>query len=101
MTIKLNDIKDPIREEMASFEVKFRSYMKSDIMLLDRIMGYIVKRKGKQIRPMFVFLSAGVFGEINEATYRGAALIELLHTLDARLIFTFRSYTQLHWSMMM
>lgn len=49
-------------------------------MLLDSIMNYIVQRKGKQMRPMFVFLSAGMFGEINEKTYRGAALIELLHT---------------------
>lgn len=54
--------------------------MKSKVYLLDKIMGYIVKRKGKQMRPMFVFLSAGVHGQINEATYRGAALIELLHT---------------------
>lgn len=54
--------------------------MKSNVMLLDKIMNYIVKRKGKQIRPMFVFLSAGVCGEVTEATYRGAALIELLHT---------------------
>jgi octaprenyl-diphosphate synthase len=49
-------------------------------MLLDQIMNYIVKRKGKQLRPMFVFLSAKTCGEVNEATYRGAALIELLHT---------------------
>lgn len=54
--------------------------MKSDVMLLDQIMNYIVKRKGKQLRPMFVFLMAGVCGSITESTYRGAALIELLHT---------------------
>lgn len=54
--------------------------MKTRVMLLDRIMSYIVKRKGKQMRPMFVFLSAGTCGQINESTYRGAALIELLHT---------------------
>jgi octaprenyl-diphosphate synthase len=54
--------------------------MKTRVMLLDRIMNYIVKRKGKQMRPMFVFLSAGTCGHITEATYRGAALIELLHT---------------------
>ena len=54
--------------------------MKSKVLLLDKIMTYIVKRKGKQMRPMFVFLSAGVTGQINESTYRGAALIELLHT---------------------
>lgn len=54
--------------------------MKSKVLLLDKIMGYIVKRKGKQMRPMFVFLAAGMCGGIKEATYRGAALIELLHT---------------------
>ena len=54
--------------------------MKSKVQLLDKIMTYIVKRKGKQMRPMFVFLSCGVTGNINESTYRGAALIELLHT---------------------
>ena len=65
---------------MKAFEQKFRQFMKSDVMLLDQIMSYIVRRKGKQLRPMFVFLSAGVSGQISESTYRGAALIELLHT---------------------
>lgn len=54
--------------------------MKSNVMLLDKITGYIVKRKGKQMRPLFVFLAAGVAGKIGEPTYRGASLIELLHT---------------------
>ncbi len=54
--------------------------MKSKVLLLDKIMGFIVRRKGKQLRPMFVFLTAGVSGQITEATHRGAALIELLHT---------------------
>lgn len=54
--------------------------MKSKVMLLDKITGYIVRRKGKQMRPLFVFLSAGATGEITESTYRGASLIELLHT---------------------
>lgn len=54
--------------------------MKSNVPLLNKITGYIVKRKGKQIRPMFVFLSAQAIGEFNESTYRAAALIELLHT---------------------
>ena len=54
--------------------------MKSKVKLLDHITHYIVKRKGKQMRPMFVFLTAGVCGQINESTHRGAALIELLHT---------------------
>ncbi|MGK7394429.1 MAG: polyprenyl synthetase family protein [Candidatus Cyclobacteriaceae bacterium M3_2C_046] len=80
MTLKLKDIQAPIATEMVEFERKFRSSMKSKILLLDKIMNYIVKRKGKQMRPMFVFLSAGVTGSIGEETYRGAALIELLHT---------------------
>ncbi|MCW3076155.1 MAG: Polyprenyl synthetase [Bacteroidetes bacterium] len=65
---------------MAAFEEKFKGAMKSSVPLLDKITNYIVKRKGKQIRPMFVFLSAQNVGEINESTYRAAALIELLHT---------------------
>src|SRR3954468_11992721 len=65
---------------MEVFEVKFKDSMKSSVPLLDKITNYIVKRKGKQIRPMFVFLSAKNVGEINESTYRAAALIELLHT---------------------
>lgn len=65
---------------MDSFEDKFRQSMKSSVPLLDKITHYIVKRKGKQIRPMFVFLSAQALGGITESTHRGAALIELLHT---------------------
>ena len=80
MSLTIKEIQAPIAAEMDAFEGKFRQFMKSDVMLLDQIMNYIVRRKGKQIRPMFVFLSAGVFGTINEATHRGAALIELLHT---------------------
>ncbi len=80
MILKIKDIQSPIAQEMEEFEVKFQSFMKSRVLLLDKIMNYIVKRKGKQMRPMFVFLTAGVIGEISEATHRGAALIELLHT---------------------
>lgn len=80
MSTKIQDIKAPIQEEMKLFEEKFRGYMKTEVSLLDKIMGYIVRRKGKQIRPMFVFLMAGTCGKIIDATYRGAALIELLHT---------------------
>ncbi len=80
MSLRLEDIKVPIAREMDEFEQKFRDSMKTRIMLLDRIMNYIVKRKGKQMRPMFVFLSAGTCGTINDSTHRGAALIELLHT---------------------
>lgn len=80
MTLHLDNIKAPIAREMQDFEQKFRASMKTRIMLLDKIMSYIVKRKGKQMRPMFVFLSAGTSGKINESTFRGASLIELLHT---------------------
>ena len=80
MALNLEDIKAPIAREMDEFEVKFRASMKTHVLLLDRIMNYIVKRKGKQMRPMFVFLSAGTCGKIGESTYHGAALIELLHT---------------------
>lgn len=80
MAVDIQEIQAPIAGEMEVFELKFRSFMKTNVMLLDQIMNYIVKRKGKQLRPMFVFLSAKTCGEVNEATYRGAALIELLHT---------------------
>jgi octaprenyl-diphosphate synthase len=80
MSLRLDDIKAPIAREMEEFEQKFRSSVKTRVLLLDKIMSYIVKRKGKQMRPMFVFLSAGTCGKIQESTYRGASLIELLHT---------------------
>ena len=80
MSISLDEIKHPILKEMEEFELKFRKAMQSSVPLLDRIMHYIVKRKGKQMRPMFVFLSAGLNGGISESTYRAASLIELLHT---------------------
>ncbi|MEN7548544.1 polyprenyl synthetase family protein [Rapidithrix thailandica] len=80
MAINIKQIKSPVSDEMAEFEKKFRFFMKSKVMLLDNIMSYIVKKKGKQIRPILVFLTAGITGEVKEATYRGAALIELLHT---------------------
>lgn len=77
----IKDIKAPIEKEMEAFEKKFRNSMKSNVALLDKITHYIVKRKGKQMRPMFVFLSAKMVGsEVNEATYNAASLIELLHT---------------------
>jgi octaprenyl-diphosphate synthase len=80
MSRQLDTIKAPVAREMEEFEQKFRSSMKTRVLLLDKIMSYIVKRKGKQIRPLFVFLSAGACGQTNEATYRGASLIELVHT---------------------
>jgi octaprenyl-diphosphate synthase len=69
-----------LREELIVFEKKFREAVKSQTPLLDRIMRFIVNRKGKQLRPMFVFLSARLCGPINESTYRAASLVELLHT---------------------
>lgn len=80
MNFTIEQIKAPILEELNSFEHTFRHSMKTSVPLLDTIMSYIVKRKGKQLRPMFVLLSAKLFGEINERTYRGASLVELLHT---------------------
>lgn len=80
MALQLKDIQAPITNEMNEFEQKFRSFMKSKVFLLDKIMSYIVKRKGKQMRPMFVFLTSGMLGNISDRTYRGASLIELLHT---------------------
>jgi len=72
--------KNLIAAELATFEEKFAESVKSQTPLLDRIMKYIIKRKGKQLRPMFVFLSAKLHGPVNESTYRAAALVELLHT---------------------
>ncbi len=72
--------KKVISKELALFEVHFREAMKSRVALLDRIMQYIVRRKGKQLRPMFVLLSAKLGGEINDSSYRAASLVELLHT---------------------
>lgn len=80
MSLSIQAIQAPVAEEMRAFEGKFRQFMKSEVMLLDQIMNYIVRRKGKQLRPLFVFLSAGTFGPIQDSTYRGAALIELIHT---------------------
>ena len=65
---------------MELFEDKFKQSMKSSVPLLDKITHYIVKRNGKQLRPMFVFLSAKLCGDITESSYRAASLIELLHT---------------------
>ena len=85
MANPLDSIQAPIAAEMAEFEVKFRQSMQTNVLLLDKIMGYIVRRKGKQVRPMFVFLTARTAaadpaGPLAPASFRGAALIELLHT---------------------
>jgi octaprenyl-diphosphate synthase len=78
--LSINNIKKPIAADIDVFEEKFKASMQSSVPLLDRITHYIVKRKGKQIRPMFVFFAASICGGINESTHRGAALVELLHT---------------------
>ena len=78
--LNLNEIKAPIDKYLVEFEKKFRSSMQSSVPLLDIITKYIIKRKGKQMRPMFVFFTAGMCGEITDASFRAASLIELLHT---------------------
>ncbi|HET8735611.1 MAG TPA: polyprenyl synthetase family protein [Pricia sp.] len=78
----VSQIRQPVDHEMELFETKFREAMSSQVALLNRITYYIVNRKGKQMRPMFVFLTAKLLngGEVNERTYRGASVIELIHT---------------------
>lgn len=80
MAKQLDLIKQPVRQELEQFEKHFRKAMKSNVVLLDRIMYYIVQRKGKQMRPIFVFLSALAAGGVRESTYNAASLVELLHT---------------------
>lgn len=76
----IKKIKAPIREEMDKFEPFFKASMKTSVPLLDIITNYIIRRKGKQMRPMFVFLSAKLNGTVSDASYTAAGLIELLHT---------------------
>ena len=73
-------VTEPIRDELRQFEKHFRSAIRSRIGLVDTIVRYVVKRKGKRIRPALVLLSAGACGGINESTFRAASLVELLHT---------------------
>jgi octaprenyl-diphosphate synthase len=77
---KVEDIMAPIQSELTAFESYFKDSMKSDVALLDKVTQYIVKRKGKQMRPMFVFLTAKMLGEINQVTFDATTLVELLHT---------------------
>lgn len=76
----MKQAKKVLAEELNMFESHFRDAVKSRVALLDRIMQYIVKRKGKQMRPMFVLLCAKLGGPVNDSTYRAASLVELLHT---------------------
>lgn len=71
---------DLIDHELKVFEEKFKTAVKSNVSMLDHIMRYVVKRKGKQLRPMVVFLAARLCGEVSESTYRAASLVEILHT---------------------
>ncbi|MCH2231226.1 MAG: polyprenyl synthetase family protein [Crocinitomicaceae bacterium] len=70
----------PITSEMGEFENRFRASMKSKVPMLDKVTHYIIRRKGKQMRPMFIFLTAKMLGNVNDKTYDGATLVELLHT---------------------
>lgn len=76
----VEEIKKPINAEMKLFEQKFYESMQSNVPLLDKVTRFIVTTKGKQMRPMFVFLCAKLLGEVNAKTYRGASMIELIHT---------------------
>lgn len=78
--LSVKEMMKPIDSEMAEFEVRFRQSMKSKVPLLDKITHYIIRRKGKQMRPMFIFLSAKMLGTMNDRTYDAASLVELLHT---------------------
>lgn len=80
MKKQLQDIKAPIASELEAFEKHFRDSVRSRVALLDKIMHYIVHRKGKQMRPIFVLLSARMRGEITPKSYTAASLVELLHT---------------------
>jgi octaprenyl-diphosphate synthase len=77
---RMDFVKDIIGGELDTFEKKFAAAVKGNVPMLDRVMQYIIRRKGKQMRPMFVFLSAKLHGTINESTYRAAAMVEILHT---------------------
>lgn len=76
----VNQIIAPVEAEMSEFEDRFRESMKSQAPLLDKVTHYIIKRKGKQMRPLFIFLSAKMLGEVSDKTYDAANLVELLHT---------------------
>ena len=78
--VTLDDIRPVIGKELDEFELRFKDSMKSSVPLLDKITYYLIKRRGKQLRPMLVFLSAGLHGKMGDSSYRAAALIELLHT---------------------
>jgi octaprenyl-diphosphate synthase len=78
--IKLEDIRKPVKQEMKEFNSRFKSEVSSNIRLLNMVTRFVLRRKGKQMRPLFVFLSSRLTGEITESTYTAASLIELMHT---------------------
>ncbi|HNS42278.1 MAG TPA: polyprenyl synthetase family protein, partial [Taishania sp.] len=78
MTVK--EIMAPVQDEINEFEIRFPESMQSNVKLLNRVTQFIVKRKGKQMRPLFIFLTAKMVGKINDNTYDAACLVELLHT---------------------
>ncbi|MCL4278588.1 MAG: polyprenyl synthetase family protein, partial [Ignavibacteriaceae bacterium] len=77
---QLSEITQPIKNELDSFNEIFRESLRSNVGLVDLVARYIIRQKGKKIRPLLVLLSAKVCGGINERSYRGAVLVELLHT---------------------
>ena len=76
----VKEIMHPVTSEMKEFELRFRKNMKSKVPMLDKVTHYIIRRKGKQMRPMFIFLTAKMLGNVNDKTYDAATLVELLHT---------------------
>ena len=76
----VNEITAPIENELIEFEIHFKDLMRSEVPLLNKVTQFMIKRKGKQMRPMFVFLTAKMLGTVNESTYDAASLVELLHT---------------------
>jgi octaprenyl-diphosphate synthase len=78
--IRLEDIREPVKSEMREFDQRFKKSVESHIPLLNIVTRYVLKRKGKQMRPLFVFLASKMMGGITESTYTAASLIELMHT---------------------
>lgn len=78
--IKLDDIREPVKQEMKEFNKRFKDAISSDIPLVNLVTRFVLRRKGKQMRPLFVFLSSKMTGDITESTYTAASLIELMHT---------------------
>ena len=78
--ITLEDIRKPVSREMKEFNSRFKSEISSDILLVNLVTRFVLRKKGKQMRPLFVFLSSRLTGEITDSTYTAASLIELMHT---------------------